>query len=168
MASVPRVCRNVAVCCAVGVLVLSGCGGTSDRPDVVPVSGKVLLNGEPVAGAQVTFHSEGSPRSAGGTTNQNGEFQLTTFDTNDGAVPGEHKVTILKPNEEAAGAGGGEMDPSDPGEAYGQAMEQAKTQTPQEITQLPQEYADPETTPLTRTVAPEPPNEFTFELSDEG
>lgn len=76
--------------------VLVGCGGGSDRPDLVPVKGTVTLDGEPVEGATVYFSCPAAPRSASGVTDSNGNFTLTSYDSGDGAVPGEHVVTIIK------------------------------------------------------------------------
>jgi hypothetical protein len=72
---------------------LAGCGG-SDKP--VPVTGKVTVNGAPVAGAGVTFHpQDGKGRPATGETDQNGTYHLTTINPSDGALPGEYRVTLV-------------------------------------------------------------------------
>ena len=53
-----------------------------------PVSGRVILNGQPVAGAVVEFVPEGEPaRSTRGKTNERGEFSLKL-------PPGEFEVRI--------------------------------------------------------------------------
>jgi len=79
-----------------------GCGGQdSDRVEVFPVSGKVLVNGQPAEGASVIFYSQ-SPDSEGkkmpvpgGTTDANGDFQLTSYESGDGAPAGEYKVAVV-------------------------------------------------------------------------
>ena len=65
---------------------MTGCGEESDRPPVHPVSGTVMYNGEAIAGATVAFWAEGASRAATGVTNSEGEFQLSMFGANDGAV----------------------------------------------------------------------------------
>src|SRR5690606_32888601 len=83
----------------VGLAVLAlGCGGGEVEPPapVFPVSGKVTYKGQPVAGADITFHHESGDRSAFGRTNDEGEYKLTTFSSNDGAIEGRHGVTIIK------------------------------------------------------------------------
>ena len=144
---------------------LSACGGGADRPTVVPVSGKILFKGQPVEGARVGFHSQGSsPRVASGTTDSQGQFKLTTFDTADGAVPGEHVVTIFKPEETAAAQE--EMSAENPDEAYHKAMTAATHWKPTDVkSKLPTQYASAESSPERRTVSEEGPNEFTIELS---
>jgi hypothetical protein len=57
----------------------------------VPVTGVVRCNGTPVAGAKVMLHGR---YIAAGITDAEGEFTLTTFELNDGALPGKYVVTI--------------------------------------------------------------------------
>src|SRR5262249_24487766 len=76
---------------------IAGCSGTVDgRPKVVPVSGRVLFNGQPLEGAHVTFTNPAAKRSAYGQTDSDGRFTLTTFERNDGAVPGKQQVSVTK------------------------------------------------------------------------
>jgi hypothetical protein len=76
------------------ILVLTGCGGIS----TAPVTGKVILDGKPLAGATVTFIPEGTnpgPTSSG-QTDSNGQYSLAlvTDAHVKGAVVGKHKVKI--------------------------------------------------------------------------
>ena len=81
-------------------MVIVGCG--SSEFDLVPVSGTVTLDGEPVAGARVIFepHRTGEDAlsagpSSNGVTDETGRFTLaTTMDEDQGAVVGKHTVTI--------------------------------------------------------------------------
>lgn len=80
----------------VALLVLNGCGGKNTP---VPVSGVVTLDGQPVKGATVYFYAVGDEREgrpAYGATNENGEFQLSTLGTNDGALRRKYKVVITQ------------------------------------------------------------------------
>jgi hypothetical protein len=80
---------------AIGLVV--GCGGeTVNRPPVYKVRGKVTLSGKPIPGADITFSNREANRSAFGRTDENGEYQLTTFTANDGALEGKHEVTIVE------------------------------------------------------------------------
>jgi hypothetical protein len=83
---------------AVVLVALASCSGRK-TPKVYPVKGKILVNGQPVKDCQVAFHrtSGGDPASqamATGLTDENGEFQLTSYYANDGAAEGEYVVTI--------------------------------------------------------------------------
>ena len=147
------------------VLGTAGCGGTSDRPQVAPVSGTVTYNGAAVDGATVVFGAEGASTFSQGTTDSGGKFRLTTYEPNDGAIVGVNVVRILK-NEQSADGSAGEVNLDDPGDAYSQQMG-GETSAPESKSELPERYADATTTPLKETVTAEGPNEFTFNLTDE-
>jgi hypothetical protein len=73
-------------------LALSGCG--AGKP--VSVDGEVTLDGKPVPDAMVVFHPEKGGTQASGMTDANGVFHLTTFNTGDGALPGNYRATVQK------------------------------------------------------------------------
>lgn len=81
-------------------VVAVGCGQSDhvQRLPVVPVQGQVSFQNEPISGALVVFHPsplvEPAPPPARAIVQDDGKFTLTTYDANDGAVPGEYKVTI--------------------------------------------------------------------------
>jgi len=82
----------VQVSCAASLLiVLTGCG--DGRPARVAVSGRVLIDGEPLTLGIVQFVPEGARPSAG-KIGQEGHFTLTCYDGDDGIVPGTHRVMI--------------------------------------------------------------------------
>src|SRR5262245_31244332 len=92
----PRILPFVALLCAVALV---GCSGNVSAPRTVPVTGKVLYQGKPVADVRVTFHPKFSLSSGkakfepSGLTDKDGKFQLSTAAPNDGAPPGEYVVT---------------------------------------------------------------------------
>ena len=77
----------------------TGCGPA--RPSRVPVSGQIVVDGEPLttngnATAFVQFVPTGT-RAASGEIDTDGRFELTTFGDEgggDGCVPGTHTVAI--------------------------------------------------------------------------
>jgi hypothetical protein len=73
-------------------LAAAGCG--SGRPETVPITGIVTLDGNPVEGASVMFMPQFEGRPALGVTDASGNFTLTTFAPGDGAQPGQHTVTV--------------------------------------------------------------------------
>lgn len=95
-APVQRKTAASLVCCLAWLLVSAGCG--DGRIATYPVSGTVLVNGQPADGVTVIFcPTEGQPpelmrERPMGTTNGDGKYQLTTFNKNDGAPVGEYKV----------------------------------------------------------------------------
>ncbi|MCX7411795.1 MAG: carboxypeptidase-like regulatory domain-containing protein [Planctomycetales bacterium] len=145
-------------------LFVAGCGGeVVKHPPLGKVKGTVTYKGTPVSGAVVSFMMERAPRGATGTTDANGNYKLTTFDTNDGAFVGTHKVTVVK------------FVPAD-------AAQASKTTTPEDLakvtaegkldefvkkkkSEIPEKYTDFKTTPLQFTIEPGQ-NEKKIELED--
>jgi len=80
---------------AVLLAFVTGCSGGNSYPKTAPVKGVLMYQGKPLADASVSFIPTGG-RPASGTTNANGEFELTTFVQGDGAIPGEHHVLVQK------------------------------------------------------------------------
>jgi hypothetical protein len=74
-----------------------GCASEgSDLQKTYKATGTVTLNGKPVEGATVTFYPVNGLGSSVGVTDSSGKYSLTTFRSNDGAVPGQYKVSIVK------------------------------------------------------------------------
>jgi hypothetical protein len=146
-------------------LLSAGCG-SSAHPDVVPVSGTVSYQGQPLAGAQVVFHNDKSPRAAAGETDAQGNFKLTTFEPGDGAIIGEYRVSVAKIQSDAELSSASAADPS---AAYSQGMNAAASGDMSSVQkhELPTKYANPETSGLTATVSKEGPNQLSFQLTDE-
>ena len=141
-----------------GVVLLAmtaSCGPS--RPAMAPVTGTVLYQGEPVEKASVTFLAR-SGRPGYGETDRKGRFSMLTFEPNDGAVLGEHVVTIAK------------WIRVDDGDFHGaQAIRRLpSTIHPGEVVTLanflPERYADARRSALKVTVAADNENDFTFEL----
>lgn len=66
-----------------------------------PTSGRVLLDGKPLGGATVSFHSYNKDTErytyvCDGLTDANGRFQVSTYTKNDGCPAGEYVVTVVK------------------------------------------------------------------------
>jgi len=88
--------------CLLCFIVSAGCNGGEEagRLPVHPVSGKVSVNGQPASGVLVLLHpAEASPAAKAGvlpsaTTQEDGTFQLSSYDQNDGAPLGGYSVTI--------------------------------------------------------------------------
>src|SRR6476646_2015341 len=83
-----------------GVLTLAvsaGCGGESRVP-VFPVSGKLIVKGQPAVGAQVVLQTVKDAGAAGvapsGTVKDDGSFVITSYDSGDGAPAGEYVALI--------------------------------------------------------------------------
>ena len=90
--------RRLVLLFAVVALLPCGCGG----PAMAPVKGRVMFNGKPVKEAAITFapipksdadKEPGKP--ATGFTDEEGYYELSTYKPLDGALVGEHKVTVV-------------------------------------------------------------------------
>ncbi len=84
----------LAITLATGLISLAGCG--DGRPSRVPVSGQVLIDGQPLTHGEIIFMPENA-RSAQGTLDGQGRFTLTTFPDSpgDGVVKGRHLVRVV-------------------------------------------------------------------------
>lgn len=142
----------------------AGCGGDSaNRLPVYKVRGKVSFVGAPVIGADVTFFNEETQRSAFGKTDDRGEFELTTYGANDGAVAGKHTVKIVQ------------LPPTPPSPTFVDIESEdyvppglgTSTEPPAPKSTLPQKYGDFATSGLIAMVNTDVEiNEVSFELKN--
>ncbi len=144
------------VICTLFLPVLVGCpgGADGDLPDLVPVTGTVTLDGEPVEGVNVTFIPTGTtPGGASyGATDASGKYELKSNDGRTGATAGEFKVVcgrwVMADGTAFVGEPGG---PS--------PMEAGATES------LPPKYSQEDATTLTATV-PSGGGEVNFDLKN--
>jgi hypothetical protein len=153
--SCPKRCSRLGLLLPVFLLTVAGCGGQG-KP--VKFQGVVTLDGKPLPGATVTFAPLEGGRPAMGRTDTDGSFRLTTFRSDDGALPGEYKVLVAvgeEPDEQFVG--------KDPETFSNQVkLEQRKGMSPQGRKQaalkrkkssaVPEIYRDVKRTPLKEVV----------------
>ena len=85
-----RIVSGVAILAAIN---FNGC--SSSGPELGDVTGKVTLDGRPVAGASITFRPQGEKGSTSyGGTNSEGAYTLMFTRDKNGAMPGEYFVDI--------------------------------------------------------------------------
>jgi hypothetical protein len=83
----------------IGLLVVAGMAGgcteaNSDQPATFPVGGKVTYLSNPLTKGTITFQPRnGRPASA--KISEDGSYQLGTFASADGAIPGVYRVAIM-------------------------------------------------------------------------
>ena len=82
---------------AIWLVILAVCaslpGCRDGRPHRVVVSGRVLIDGQPVEHGNVRFHPA-DHRPASGKLGPGGRFELSTYERADGCVLGVHPVTV--------------------------------------------------------------------------
>ena len=88
--------RRAAVA-AVGLLALAGCQGSHEM-ETARVSGVVTLDDKPLTRGTVMFVPT-SGRAGIGIIGPSGEFRLSTYHTDDGALVGHHKVSVSIPDD---------------------------------------------------------------------
>jgi hypothetical protein len=135
---------------------LAGCSGDPNMPKLGRVHGKVTYKGKPVESGTVTFNPV---LGKGGETGQNatgqiaadGTYEMTTFNTGDGAIVGEHMVAVVVREKGS--------------ENQGKPRADSTIDYTQPKIVTPTKYASVETSPLRFTVR-EGDNTFDIELKD--
>lgn len=135
-------------------LLTTGCGGGGGpgRPDLTPVSGTVLYNGKPIAGATVTFWHEKAPRPASGITDAEGKYSLMMFEPGDGAMDGENTITVSKAGAKAATTMSPAEMAKDGALNMAKMSQQSLTEAPVKP-EIPEKYASKSTSTLKENVS---------------
>jgi hypothetical protein len=138
-------------CAALLVGLAVGCTGGKKKP--VKVEGSVLVDGQPMAGVDVTLSPiDGNGMAAQGRTDVKGNFSLSTFNPDDGAIPGSYKILVAKARDATQGgppSGGAVTDPKELAELMRKFKEEgAKKEKPP----IAPDYGDPGKTTLKCTV----------------
>ncbi|MGL6194781.1 MAG: carboxypeptidase-like regulatory domain-containing protein [Thermoguttaceae bacterium] len=155
---------SLGLICLISVL---GCG-SSGLKGLAKVEGTVHYNNEPLAGATVIFGTKTPEgRSATGITDENGKFKMTTLVSNDGVMPGEYVVSIMKYSEPDVDA----AENAPPVEA-GQFDEKsaglsARSKAKNDMQMLiPERYSNPATSGLTASISKKGEKDLKFDLVD--
>ena len=109
--TIPRTTLALGLC-----LMLCGCGAKhQDRLAVHPVSGKLLVAGEPAVNAEIVLFPVGGNEQPlirpHATVQSDGSYHLTTFATRDGAPVGDFALTVTWPGPRPKGQGDDEIGP---------------------------------------------------------
>lgn len=81
--------------CAIAALALAGCSRSHER-ETAQVLGVVTLDGKPLTRGTVMFVPE-TGRAGTGVIAADGSYTLTTYQPDDGALVGRHKVSVAIP-----------------------------------------------------------------------
>jgi hypothetical protein len=144
---------------AAGLALVAGCSDDSGIAQRYRVSGTVKYKGQPVPKGTITFTpTESGGRPASGDI-KDGQYSLTTSTPNDGALPGQYKVTVTAVDVDQTAlkeiAKGGQFHHD---EAFLKANQSAKQL-------VPSKYSLVETSTLKAEVKPST-NNLPFDLED--
>lgn len=89
--------KQIAAFSAVlSMLLLVGCGGNAtDQKPVAEVKGVVSYEGKPLERGQIIFFPEFGAKIGQGQIQPDGSYELTTYESGDGALLGKHQVAII-------------------------------------------------------------------------
>lgn len=139
--------RFSLLCCTAALaslgLMFTGCGPSRDPnlPPTAPAGGTVTYNGKPIDHGAITLHPLGEGNPAVGAIDANGNFELSTYARGDGAVLGQHKVTVdIPPPLDGMHAG--------------------------EVLKVPKAYTAPETSPITVEITADGENRLQLVVED--
>lgn len=125
---------------------------TKQRPETYPVTGTVNFEGKPLEGATIVFRSNNAqPQAAVGRSNAEGQFQLRTFEDGDGAIAGEHGISITCVKTEGPPAGAN--------------LDEVNVVV-KEVSLIPKQYGDFKKSGLSASVSPDKENVFIFDLKN--
>jgi len=150
-----------AVGCA-GLVV--GCGANEeDTFALVPVSGKVLLDGKPLEGATITFVSDPSnkPSTDGSDVTGAGGSFSAKYRNRAGLAVGKYKVVVGRPPDAPGGKAGAFSDPTN--SPYMASLSAAAASKGGKALK-PWPYGDSSSTPLSHEVSPKGDAGLEFDL----
>ncbi len=139
------------------LLVVAGCG--PQRPPMGKVQGVVTLDGEPLSAGSIQFWPDvGRPSRS--SINEDGTYELTTFDAGDGALVGNHVVTIKSTRLTEADP---EISSTQEEIEYYREKRPTPIRAAKVVWIIPEKYSERRSTPLTAKVV-EGDNEINFDI----
>jgi hypothetical protein len=146
---------STIACCA--ALSLCGCSSKPDHPPTFPVTGTVMMKNRPVEGARVIFvpTTEGV-EAASGITDADGKFQMTTYESGDGAQAGSFRVKVAKYDTSKGAVVAEDAKPISYEEEQKLQFAPDEKPTPQAKNILPKKYNSETSSGITHTVADGP------------
>jgi len=152
-----------------GLAMVAGCaggGGDEDSYSLVPVSGKLTLDGKPLEGATITFNaSQGNnpPTDGGDITAADGSF-AAKYRNRSGLAPGSYKITVHQPKAALPGKPPPpDLDPFMMSLAIESANKKKTGRRPSAADQ-PWLYSEIDRTPLSHEVSPKGDVDLVFDL----
>jgi hypothetical protein len=145
------------------VLAVAGCGRSSGV-SFAPVTGRVVVNGQPLVAGTIHFFPDESKGTSGpmstGVLQSDGSYSLHGPGQNVGAMVGEHRVYLTLPLQD-------QMPTPVPVVVNGEVVVQTLPREPaaNAVSQIPKKFLQPETSAWTATVAEGKANVLDFEIT---
>ena len=139
------------------VFLLGGCGPSG--PEMGQVTGKVTFDGSLVTKGTVQFWPANG-RPSRGSIQEDGTYQLTTFESNDGALVGDHVVTIKSTQLSEAQP---EIESTAAEIAHFRQKNVKPIRASRVVWIVPKKYSESDTSPLVANVS-SGDNEINFEI----
>jgi hypothetical protein len=149
--------------CVVIVLAVAGCGKPTGV-SFAPVTGRVVVNGQPLAAGTIHFFPDESKGTSGpmstGVLQSDGSYTLRGPGQNVGAMVGNHRVYLTLPFLDY-------VPTPVPVVVNGEVVVQAPQREPAAgtVPQIPKKFLQPETSAWTATVAEGKANVLDFEIT---
>ena len=93
-------CRSAVLLVLGAVTMAAGCGeaGSSMPAKLVPVTGTITADGQPLKHAAVSFIPEAAKQGVGafGSTDESGKYDLKWHGSGEGVAPGKYKVVVSR------------------------------------------------------------------------
>jgi hypothetical protein len=86
--------ESIRLLAAASLIALAGCGDGVPGPALAPVSGILTLDAKPIEGATVVFTPKGDGTMSMATTDPAGKFVMKTGSGRNGAVVGDHSISV--------------------------------------------------------------------------
>lgn len=145
-----KVHRIAVVPVLVGLLLLTGCPGPK-KVAIYSVTGKVTLEGKPLAGCVIVFAPvSGTGLTASAVIGADGSYKMGTDGGREGAVPGKYKVKLAPGQEMMQKMMTDQM--AEQMKKGAPSMTGGKPEAPKFKTPFPESYGDPATSPKEVTV----------------
>jgi hypothetical protein len=157
-----RLCHWLGGCAVVAAATL-GCGKPAGV-SFAPVTGRVVVNGQPLAAGTIHFFPDESKGTKGpmstGALQSDGSYTLRGPGLNVGAMVGNHRVYLTLPLQD-------QMPTPVPVVVNGEVVVQTLPREPaaNAVSQIPKKFLQPETSAWTATVAEGKANVLDFEIA---
>lgn len=157
---------------ALGLVTTIGCGADDGLGQRYRVYGTVTYNGQPLPRGNISFAPDSATGRAASGVIVDGSYSLTTLDPDDGALPGQYKVSVIAKEADPSSV---TVEPKRRGKMTDEQKRRYTAENPQLAALqanklakdlIPPKYSSPATSGIAREVKAER-NQIDIDLKDE-